>query len=537
MGQKKHFLTPGAQSLLLLFSSMLFFGALSVALGPVIDWDLKNYHFYNPYAFLSGRLDFDFGPAQLQNYLNPVLDLPFYLSVHYLGKPVCAGFVMGALHGINFWLLYLIGLKLFTLEDGLKRSALSFFAAVVGILGAGFIAELGTTLNDNLVAIFVLGAFLLMLLGFEKEDRRAYLCLVFLSGLALGAGVGLKLTLLIYAVGALIAVLAASRGLRKAAASAVSWGLGIAFGLLLSSGVWMFMLWKRFESPFFPFFNSIFKSPYFDTVEIGDARFYPKGAVQALFYPFYFAKSNNLVLELHFRDIRFAVAYVLIVLAAAVLLYDIFRKRAVTPAGLDRPSRDKYAFMAVFFVVSYIVWQVNLPYYRYIVPLELLSPVLIAVLLSHIVKGRTWFYISVAAAFISIISFAKVPDWGRASWSDTLFGLEKPPVAIEPDSVVVMAGVRPYSYIIPHFPEEVRFVRVESNFTAPHKDTKFQAEIRELLKNHNGPAYILVPFPNILQIESTAGKFEMYAVKEECRTFSSIEDQFIICRLGRAFPL
>ncbi|MBE7413737.1 MAG: hypothetical protein HS130_00335 [Deltaproteobacteria bacterium] len=516
----------------MLFISVIFFGSLSVALGPVIDWDLKNYHFYNPYAFLNGRLGFDYGPAQFQTYLNPLTDLPFYISFLYL-PPVYAGFVMGALHGVNFWLLYLIGLKLFTFEEGLKRIVLSFFTAATGTFGAGFLSELGATLNDSLVSVLVLLSVLLMLGALEKAGRRAFLLSLFFSGLVMGAGVGLKLTQLIYAAGALMAVLVVSRGLKDAVMNGVGWSFGIFSGMLLSSGFWMLKLWEKFGSPFFPFFNSFFKSGYFDPVEIADLRFFPRDAVQTLFYPFYFARLNNLALELHFRDIRFAAAYILIVISALATVYIFFRKRNEKLAGLD--GRRKDIFLTVFFVGSYVVWQIRFPYYRYLVPLELLSPVLIAALLSCLVKSRPWFRLSVAALFIAIVSAVKVPDWGRTDWSETLFGLKRPPAEIERDSVVLMAGIRPYSYIIPFFPEDVRFVRVESNLTAPYKDTKFQAEMREVLRNHSGPAYIIVPFPNILQIESTAGKFNMYAIKEECRTFSSIDDQFIICRLGRVF--
>ncbi|MCL4873962.1 hypothetical protein KJ039_07765 [bacterium] len=521
----------------MLLSSLLFFGALSVVFGQVVDWDLKNYHFYNPYAFLNGRLGFDYGPAQFQTYLNPLSDLPFYISFLYL-KPVYVGFVLGALHGINFWLLYLIGLKLFTFEDGLKRSALSFSSAAAGAFGAGFLSVLGTTLIDSLVAIFVLWSVLLMLGAFEKTGRKTVLISFFLSGLVLGAGVGLKLTQLIYAAGAFMAVLAVSRGLKRSVASAFAWAFGIAAGVLSSSGFWMYMLWTRFESPFFPFFNAFFKSPYFDPVEIADTRFFPEGVIQTLFFPFYFARLNfYLVLEQYFREVRFAVVYILLVLSALMLAHRYLRK-----AGENRPGWDssKYLFLAVFFVGSYVIWQIRFPYYRYLIPLELLAPALVVVLLSYVVRSRPWFYLSVAAALIGIISMVKVPDWGRTNWSESYFGLETPPAYIEKNSVVIMAGQRPYSYLIPFFPEDIRFVRVESNFTAPHKNTLYQKEIRELLNEHAGPVYLLVPFANVFQIEKITGEYGMYARKDDCSSFSSAkglaaegEDRFILCRLAR----
>src|SRR4051812_35601818 len=57
----------------------LLFGFLSLALGQDDNWDLRNYHWYNPYALLNGRLQIDMAPAQWQSYFNPLIDVPYYL--------------------------------------------------------------------------------------------------------------------------------------------------------------------------------------------------------------------------------------------------------------------------------------------------------------------------------------------------------------------------------------------------------------------------------------------------------------------------
>ena len=48
-------------------------------LGQDRNWDLANYHLYNPHALLGGRYGFDIAPAQLQTWHNPMLDVPLYL--------------------------------------------------------------------------------------------------------------------------------------------------------------------------------------------------------------------------------------------------------------------------------------------------------------------------------------------------------------------------------------------------------------------------------------------------------------------------
>ena len=90
---------------------MAGFAIWSLLLGQDTSWDLKNYHYYNAYALLSSRLGYDIVPAQQQTFLNPALDLlPFLLVQHF--PPRVFGVVIGAWHGVNLWLLFLIGREL-----------------------------------------------------------------------------------------------------------------------------------------------------------------------------------------------------------------------------------------------------------------------------------------------------------------------------------------------------------------------------------------------------------------------------------------
>ena len=77
-----------------LVAALLFGGIVSLARGLDASWDLRNYHFYNPWAWLNNRLYYDYAPAQIQSYLNPLPDLPYYALVRAeVPAPVIA-FVM-----------------------------------------------------------------------------------------------------------------------------------------------------------------------------------------------------------------------------------------------------------------------------------------------------------------------------------------------------------------------------------------------------------------------------------------------------------
>src|ERR1700688_351004 len=108
------------RSMRLLFAAPILFGLVSVLIGQDTNWDLRNYHWYNPYALLNGRFDLDIAPAGLQSFFSPLLDIPWFI----LGRALPAlliGFLLGAVHSANLILIYFISARLL---PSLKVSAL-----------------------------------------------------------------------------------------------------------------------------------------------------------------------------------------------------------------------------------------------------------------------------------------------------------------------------------------------------------------------------------------------------------------------------
>src|SRR5436190_23714620 len=89
-------------------AALLFGGFASLLRGVDTNWDLRNYHFYNPWAWLHGRLGFDYAPAQVQSYYSPLLDLPFY-SLAAAHLPAFAiTFLMGLPFGLALYFFFRI---------------------------------------------------------------------------------------------------------------------------------------------------------------------------------------------------------------------------------------------------------------------------------------------------------------------------------------------------------------------------------------------------------------------------------------------
>ena len=108
-------------------AALLFGGSASLARGTDATWDLRNYHFYNPWALLHGRLYLDYAPAQIQTYLNPLPDLPFYALVRAEMPAPFIAFFTGLPFGLAVYFFCRIVHRV-TLDVGVRRQALALFA-------------------------------------------------------------------------------------------------------------------------------------------------------------------------------------------------------------------------------------------------------------------------------------------------------------------------------------------------------------------------------------------------------------------------
>ena len=189
-------------------------GVLAVYLGKDFNWDLRNYHYYNAYAFLHDRAGLDIAPAQLQTYHNPLLDLPFYYMVNALPARV-VGFILGFVQGLNLSLVMLIFWGTTRRIPSWPKLALGLPVLLVAAISPGFVLELGGTYNDNMASLFVLGALLFLIKAVESVDGKSSWRLAGVAGLIMGIGTGLKPTIFIYGPSTVAAIFALPRSWRE----------------------------------------------------------------------------------------------------------------------------------------------------------------------------------------------------------------------------------------------------------------------------------------------------------------------------------
>lgn len=459
----------------------LLFGLCSLALGQDDNWDLHNYHFYNPYALMNGKIGLDLAPGQWQSYFNPTLDLLYYGLNRVLPAPA-VGFIMGWLHGLNFVLLLALARLL------LDRSAhrLALLLALAGCLGPGFLSELGNTMGDDMTSLFVLGALLLLLQAWSRLGSGKALPVALLAGLLMGAGCGLKLTNATYAVALCLALLGLrGRALARLRAAFV-FGLGVLGGIGVTAGHWYWRMWQQFGNPLFPQFNDKFHAVLAAPVGIGDTGWLPKGWSERLLWPFIFTLHPQRVIELPLTQLIWPMLY----LAFLALGLRSLRAAIVGQVPTPSPRRQRAGFVLTFCALAYVGWLNLFGIYRYLVPLELLAPLALWLVLHRLMPAAV--ARGVAGYGLLLASLAVVPTatWGHADWSREAARAEVPAFADARQSMVfTVHGDPPMGWLVQFFPRELAFVALGSGFP---ESPAYGQRVAAMMAERSGPLYVML---------------------------------------------
>jgi hypothetical protein len=464
-------------------------GLRSIGLRKDANWDLKNYHWYNPWALLNDRMGFDVVPAQLQSFHNPLGDLFLYGLVHAIANPRTVAFLMAVPVAIAAFFLVRILVMLFPVDRDRANGILWIAAAlVIGFTGVGGTAAWGSSFNEwPSIALVMCALWLTMRAAMEGEERHRRAVPV--AGFLVGCAVALKLTFGVYALGYFVACMAwgtlRERG-RRALVAGVFMGLGFA----LAYGWWGWILWREFANPFFPYFNALFKSPWWEPISWFDPHFGPRNWHQWVFFPIYFAREHLLVAEVSFRDWRFATLYVLALMCWIASRWRNLRENPNAPAPQPRPSAAAWRLLVLFTLVSYLAWLRIFGIYRYLAALEAVSGLLIVGAVLYLApRGRVRIAVVVVLTGL-LIGTTRLGDlWGRVDFGKTYFDVAPPD--IPPGSLVIMGYVQPLAYAAPFFRPETRFVSPTNNLIQLGQHNKLARRAEDLIRRHEGPLYLL----------------------------------------------
>lgn len=461
------------------------FGLLGLALGKAASWDFLNYHWYNPHALLHGRLDMDMAVAHHATFYNPLMDIPFYLAAWHLPGWL-AGFLLATAQGLNFSLLFLLAQAVLPVDNERHRAAAAAVVALTGMFGAGAFGQIGGSSGDNLVSI---GIFAMLLVLARQWSRlgagtiRTAMLIAGAAGLLGGLTTGIKLTMAIYVLGFGSILLFVPGRFPRRTLLLFAFGLGGAMGFALSGGAWMLRLWHLTGNPLFPYFNDLFHSPLLTEASFRDTRFLPNTLQERLLFPLFFSLNSFRVGEYYFRDIHVLLFYLLAPLA---LLVSLLRRLRGGDGGNSFPT-----FLFLGGLLSYLLWMQLFSIYRYLIVLEMLAPLLIVLALHVLFKTRrSWLLVSGTVLLASQLAVSVQES--RMPWDGPFVVVQVPTISRADATMVLMTGYEPMAYVIPSFPPEIPFIRIQGYLAGPGpKEGAYVQEMRRRVATFRGDLFAL----------------------------------------------
>jgi hypothetical protein len=453
------------------------------------NWDLQNYHFYDPWAWLTGRsLAWDLAAAQLQTFHNPLADVPFYLLVagHVDPRAITAWLALPA--GLARYFFAKIAWLLFGDLRPAQRAGAAAAAAAIGFTGAMGVGQLGSTTDEWLVTAFTMAASWLLVREATPPARRKTSTLV-LAGLAMGVASGLKLTAATYAVGLCVALAATRSPVRDAVRAGVLYCIGIAAGLAVALGPWSYQLWIHFRNPLFPYGNRWFRSPWWDLESVLPPRFGPHTLGDWLLFPFkLLAPTPGFVSEMPYVDARLPLLCTLALIA--VIGHGVARAqrtKLALPPGFETTAA-RWRWVSTAFVASFVVWALLHSILRYAIPLEILSGLLIVGLLGYLLRPPHA-SAAIACTLAALAATTVWSNWGRVEFGRAWFDVRVPPV--EPNALVLLTVDAPMAYVLPFFPRDSRHVGLRNNINDPSRRNLLAKTVAAVVREHRGPLYAL----------------------------------------------
>jgi len=322
---------------------------------PDTSFDVMNYHIIAAERSLRG-FPFrpgDFFPIDLP--VNPMADMVTGSYRHLLG------YRLGTI--VNYFnMIWVATILVKFLRAYLKRTWLIYLAVLLILLTETLLFEINNYMVDLLTLPLLLQATYLVL--HAKQPKTLDYSHVYIAFL-LGLSVALKLTNVVFVLP--IALILTQR-LFSARVQLKPVPLILLLMALIAPLIpYTLHLYRETGSPVFPFFNSIFKSPYWMATNFKEPAYGPEGLGQMFLWPALMYLKAQRVSEVSMYAGKIPLGFVL-----AFFLLPFKR--------IDRNIRALSALM----IVAALLWSLTTGYARYALYLELVSGILI-IYLSHFV--------------------------------------------------------------------------------------------------------------------------------------------------------
>lgn len=462
---------------------------LSVCLCHDLRWDFANYHYYNAFAFLHNRLNYDIVPASINTFFNPLLDLPLYFAIQYFNDNLPILFALqGIWTGLLLFMLYKICSLFFNLKS-FEGFGLTILVILIAVGGQATLIQIGTSTNEIPIAFMILSGLYILLKMIKFPDTQN-LWKFLTAGLIMGAALGFKQTAVVYCVSAGLMLMCCFPYFKNPVKSIFVFAIGGLIGFLVINGWWMWKLWVLYDNPVFPFLNGVFKSEYFDNFNYRDERYLPT-LKTLLIYPYLWYFPPHEISEFKYYDFRLTLIYTVL---WSILISCLWHRNIK-----EKYQTQKLETALYFYVfISFMLWLSVFSILRYAVVIEVLSAIFLVWIFKFFMRKNKALVIiyGIFLLFFSFIIIQQAQNWSNLRKDGKFAYVE--PVNFPENTLLKLYNFRTAG-VVPEWAKNNQFRAVGymhyncrymtgSDFV---ERGKFRKERDAIVKQHTGPIVIV----------------------------------------------
>jgi hypothetical protein len=357
----------------LIFFFVLFVIMAITIVFPDRMYDTLNYHLYsqeNPFnSILTGDL---FPGKNINSFTYSLTDRIFYPF------RLLFGYRMGLI--LNYLLLITIYYEIKKIASRfIKNDWLVIITSLICVFNLSIIDLVDVYYADLFSVIYLLEIVDIALFNkIEKNNLLLFSYIGLLSGLAFVAKISNAYFVILFG---LVFLIRNRHELKKT--NILSYLLFLLF-FIIPSFVYMYYTYKETGNPFFPFYNTLFKSCYYPDSNWMDKRFGPTNIFEVLFWPIIMYFKMNRAIDIGIVEPLWLMGYISSLIYVIIFIIKYFKHQVIDYNKL---------LLVIITLMGYLVWsEFILGYIRYGLILLLLSGLVFCLLLLDVFKKKYYVF-------------------------------------------------------------------------------------------------------------------------------------------------
>jgi hypothetical protein len=180
------------------------------------------------------------------------------------------------------------------------------------------------------------------------------------------------------------------------------------------------------------------------------------------------------------------------------------------------------------------MWLRMFAIYRYIVILEMLSPLLIAAAIGLWPLSARARILIAASVLLWVQASSRALEPGRAPATDPYVQAAIPPIAHPERTMILMTGEAPLAYLATSLPEQIPILRIDGWLIQPQDGSRLTRQARRRVDSFDGDFFVIADAGEIARSRDALSVYGLAMIAAECRNIeTNLGGPYRFCPLQR----